>query len=149
MSSKARFLSSAAAISSTNGAMLSASLRTGTTMETAGAVALAKISLMICPTWRCDGRRASCQGELLWGDQLAGNPFEARKRGTGPWSNGYIGAKHEGESPRCIPIAYQQRTNHANDGSNHDIAGKMRPEHDAAHRDENGIGPQDETRAWP
>src|SRR4029453_13264901 len=149
MSSKARFFSSVAAISSTNGAMLSASLRTGTTMETAGAVALAKTSLMICPTWRCGGRGASCQGELLWGDQLPGNPFEARKRGPGPWSNGPIGAEHEGQPPRCIPIAHQQRTNHANDGSNHDIAGKMRREHDAAHRDENGISPQDKARAWP
>src|SRR2546427_802798 len=51
MISKLGPLPSAAAISSTSGAMLPASLRTGTTIETAGGAALARVSLMIYPTW--------------------------------------------------------------------------------------------------
>jgi hypothetical protein len=96
MSSKSTSLSSAAAISSTSGAMLSASLRTGTTMETAGAAALANVSLMICPARRRGGGLASCRARFLWGDKLPGNPFDARERRPGPWSNGAIRANHEG-----------------------------------------------------
>ena len=71
-------LPSAAAISATSGAILPASLRTGTTTETAGGAALAKVSLMIVA---CPPAVASADGaSFLWADKLPGNPFDPLQR---------------------------------------------------------------------
>src|SRR5262249_30573980 len=133
MISKLRSLPSAVAISSTSGAMLPASFRTGTTMERAGGAPLASVSLMICPTWPRHGRLASWNSaSFLWGDQRAGNPFDARERGTGHRPNSSIPVKHESKPARRIPIAYQQRADHADDSPHHDVARKVCREHDPA-----------------
>src|SRR5262249_37014577 len=130
MSSKLKPLPSAAAISSTNGATLPASFRTGTTMETAGGTPLAGVSLMICLTWPRHGRLASCNSaSFLWGDKLPGNPLDTCERGTGQWPNDYIRAKHESKPARRIPIAHQQRADGTDEGPDHDVAREVRREH--------------------
>src|SRR5215510_14878601 len=126
LTSKLGPLPSAAAISSTSGAMLPASLRTGATIETAGGAALASVSLMICATWPRHGRLASwLSASFLWGDKLPGNPFDACERGTGQWPNDSILAEHEGKPARRVPIAHQQRADRAGDGPHHDVARKV------------------------
>src|SRR5215831_13895846 len=150
MISKLRSLPSAVAISSTSGAMLPASLRTGTTMETAGGAPLAGVSFMVCPTWPRHGRPASWNSaSFLWGDKRPGNPFDARERGTGHRPNGSICVNNEGKSARRIPIAYQQHADHADDGPNHDVARKVRREHDPADADDDGIGPHERPHPRP
>src|SRR5215469_7720532 len=148
MSSKSTSLARAAAISSTSGAMLSASLRTGTTTETAGA-ALANVSLMICPARLRGGGLASCRERFLWGDKLPGNPFDARERRAGPWSNRALRADHASQPPRGIPIAHHQRAERAGDRTDHDVAREMRGEHHPAYGDEHGIGPHHRPRPRP
>src|SRR5262244_4119476 len=136
MISKLGPLASAAAISSTSGAMFPASFRTGTTMETAGGAPLASVSLMVCPTWPRHGRLASWNSaSFLWGDKLPGNPFDACERRTGQWPNDSILAEHEGKPARCVPIAHQQRADRAGDGPDHDVAREVRREHAPAPRD--------------
>src|SRR5437588_464423 len=149
MSSKSTSLARAAAISSTSGAMLSASLRTGTITETAGAAALTNVSPMICPARRRGGGLASCRERFLWGDKLPGNPFDARERRAGPWSNRAVRANHESQPPRGIPIAHHQRAERAGDRTDHDVAREMRGEHHPAYGDEHGIGPHHGPHPWP
>src|SRR5262249_27324027 len=129
MISKLGPLASAAAISSTSGAMLPASFRTGTPMEPAGEAPLASVSLMVCPTWPRHGRLASCNSaSFLWGDKRPGNPFDACERRTGQWPNDPIPLKHESKPARRIPIAHQQRAQGTGDGPADDLAGKGPPE---------------------
>src|SRR6266516_6613074 len=150
MISKLGPLPSAATISSTSGAMLPASLRTGTTIETAGGAALASVSLMICPTWPRHGRLASwLSASFLWGDKLPGNRFDACERRTGQWPNDSIYAEHEGEPARRVPIAHQQRADRTGDGPDHHVAREVRREHDPAHRDDDGIGPHERPHPRP
>src|SRR5262252_9783078 len=150
MISKLRSLPSTVAISSTSGAMLPASLRTGTTMETAGGAPLASVSLMVCPTWPRHGRLASCNSaSFLWGDKRPGNPFDARERGTGHRPNGSICSDNEGKPARRIPIAYQQHADHADDGPDHDVARKVCREHDPAEADDDRIGPHERSHPRP
>src|SRR2546427_1414114 len=150
MISKLRSLPSAVAISSTSGAMLPASLRTGTTMETAGVAPLAGVSLMVCPTWPRHGRLASWNSaSFLWGDKRPGNPFDARERGTGHRPNGSICADNEGKPARRIPIAYQQHADHADDGPDDDVARKVCREHDPADGDDDRIGPHERPHPRP
>src|SRR5260370_31979134 len=150
MISKLGSLPSAVAISSTSGAMLPASLRTGTTMETAGGAPLAGVSLMVCPTWPRHGRLASWNSaSFLWGDKRPGNPFDARERGTGHRPNGSICADNEGKPARRIPIAYQQHADHADDGPDHDVARKVCREHDPADGDDDRIGPHERPHPRP
>src|SRR5215813_6945921 len=150
MISKLGPLPSADAISSTNGAMLPASLRTGTTIETAGGAALASVSLMICLTWPRHGRLASCNSaSFLWGDKRPGNPFDACERRTGQWPNDPIPLKHESKPARRIPIAHQQRADRTDESPDHDVAREVCCEHDPAHRDNDGIGPHERPHPRP
>src|SRR5215813_15306566 len=57
---------------------------------------------------------------FLWGDKGPGNPFDACERRTGQWPNGPVPAEHEGKPARRVPIANQQRADHADDGSDYD-----------------------------
>src|SRR5215471_11319669 len=150
MSSKLGPLPSAAAISSTSGAMFPASFRTGTTMETAGGAPLASVSLMICPTWPRHGRLASRNSaSFLWGDKLPSNPFDACERRTGQWPDNSVLAKHKGEPARRIPIAHQQRADRTDESPDHDVAREVCCEHDPAHRDDDGIGPHERPHPRP
>src|SRR5262245_27157145 len=150
MISKLRSLPSAAAISSTSGAMFPASFRTGTTMETAGGAPLASVSLMVCPTWPRHGRLASWNSaSFLWGDKLPGNPFDACERGTGQWPNNSIPPEHEGKPARRIPIAHQQRADRADDGADQDVARKVCREHDPADGDDDRVGPHERPHPRP
>src|SRR6516162_5041658 len=150
MISKLRSLTSAVAISSTSGAMLPASFRTGTTMETACASPLASVSLIVCATWPRHRRLASWNSaSFLWGDKRPGNPFDARERGTGHRPNGSIGVNNEGKPARRIPVAYQQHADHADDGPDHDVARKVCRKHDPAHRDDDRIGPHERPHPRP
>src|ERR1044072_437309 len=132
MSSKSTSFPSAAAISSTSAVMLPASLRTGTTTETAGAAALANVSLMICPARRRGGGVASGRERFLWGDKLPGNPFDTRERGARPWANRAARVDNESQPPRGIPIAHHQRAERAGDRTGHDVAREVRREYHPA-----------------
>src|SRR4029450_3139825 len=135
MISKLGPLASAAAISSTSGAMLPASFRTGTTMETAGGTPLASVPLMISPTWPRHGRLASRNSaSFLWGDKLPGNPFDACERRTGQRPDNSVLAKHESKPARRIPIAHQQRADRTDESPDHDVAREGCREHDHARR---------------
>src|SRR5262249_41590489 len=150
MISKLGPLASAAAISSTSGAMLPASFRTGTTMETAGEAPLASVSLMICPTWPRHGRLASRNSaSFLWGDKLPSNPFDACERRTGQRPDNSVLAKHKSKPARRIPIAHQQRADRTDESSDHDVAREVRREHAPAHRDDDGIGPHERPHPRP
>src|SRR5712671_6393468 len=72
---------SAVVISVTSCAMLPASLRTGTTMETAGVRAWFMISGPLLPSQAAP--RVTNRASFLWGDEAAGNPLDACP--GGPW----------------------------------------------------------------
>src|SRR5258707_8340763 len=113
MISKVWPLPSAAAISSIRGAMLPASFRTGMTTETAGGAAVVGVSLMLCPRFWC-------------GDKLAGSPSDAPQRWARKRLNVAVGAVTEGKPARGVPVAHQQRPDHADHGAQDDVARKMR-----------------------
>src|SRR5262245_3356340 len=116
--------------------MLPVSFRTGMTMETAGGAAVVGVSLMLGP-------------RFWWGDQLAGDPSDARQGRTREWPDAAIGRGREGEPARREPVAHQQRADDADDAAEDDVAREVRREHDAAYRDHDRIGPQERPRARP
>src|SRR6266545_1127884 len=101
---------SAVAISSTSGAILPASFRTGTTTATAGGKS--RISFMICP---CGRGAAGVQDvrSFLWGGEPAGNPLDAPPGGAGQRPNRAIGCDREAEAARGEPIAHDERADRA------------------------------------
>src|SRR6516225_11851300 len=101
MTSKLACLSRLAAISATSGAMLPASLRTGTTTQTAGG-AIGGVSLI------SSVRGSVAAGRALWGDQLAGNPLEAIQRGPRHRANASILAASEDQAAARKPRPHQQ-----------------------------------------
>src|SRR5215471_16431322 len=102
MSSKLTLGSRRAAISLTSGAMLPASLRTGTTMETAGGGAPPlDVSLIFFPFG------VGPSGRALWGDQRSGNPLEPRKRRARQWVNAPILTEREDKAARGEPCPRQ------------------------------------------
>src|SRR5262245_2364239 len=129
-------LPSARAISSTSGAMLPASFRTGMTMETAGGAAMVDVSLMLGP-------------RFWWGDQLAADPFDARPGRPGERPDAAVGLDGESEPARREPVAHQQRADHTDNAAQNDVAREVRREHDAAQRDDDGVRPQERPRARP
>ena len=96
-------------------------------------------------------RLASGRGaSFLWGDQLPGNPFDAAPT-TGPATAARSPSAPITKASRARrePVAHQQRADHADDGAGDHVARKVRGEHDPAHRDEDGIGPQQRPRPRP
>src|SRR5712672_3043078 len=107
---------SAVAISVTSGAILPASLRTGTTMETAGVLAWFMVSGPPLPFSGCS--RHACRGSknrasFLWGDEAAGNPLDACP--GGPWQRMRDTLRVDDEAkvaPRK-PVTHDQRADAA------------------------------------
>ena len=145
MISKARLLPSASAISATSGVMLPASLRTGTTMETAGRASLSRFSLMTIATRSLGGMArasygaTSCRATLLM--RAKDGPGSARMPPSAP------------DTKPSRRAANQSRTSsapdEAEDGAGQHVAGMVRREHDPAHRDQHRVGPQQRAQPRP
>src|SRR5947209_8763660 len=116
MISYAQRPSSAPAISAISGATLSASLRTGTTMETATAVLSeeGKSALIVELGWsgldRAGTALPAFRGvRFLWGECAPGNPFETSRRGSGQRHNRAVVVDRKAEPARRKPVAHEHR----------------------------------------
>src|SRR5262249_33046447 len=139
---------SAAVISLTSGAMLPASLRTGTTMETAGVLAWFMISgplLASCSQSRTLQNRAS----FLWGDEAAGNPLDACPGGAWQWMRDTVRIDDETQVAACEPVAHDQRANDAHKSASDHIAQVVRIKRDPADRYDQRIDEHDRTQPRP
>src|SRR5436309_15653766 len=97
-------------ISATSGATFSASLRTGTTMETATAPLSEVVkSALIWLVWRGPepGISAAWRRPLLWGESAAGNPFEAPGRGANQGRDGAIAMDRKSEPAGRKPVPHE------------------------------------------
>src|SRR5262245_27836895 len=106
---------SAATISLMSGAILPASLRTGTTKETAGGAALAEVSFMCSTSLRPGQPEFSDGASFLWGEQLPGNSFDAPERRARQRPDPSIRGMDEGKTARREILAHQQRAEGADD----------------------------------
>ena len=105
-----------AAISAISGATLSASLRTGTTMETATAsVSEGGKSALVWLVWEDPepGYRAAWRRPLLWGGSAPGNPFEAPGRGPDKGHNAAVALDRKAEPAGRKPVAHEHRADDA------------------------------------
>src|SRR5271155_3094243 len=131
----------ARAISPTRAATLPASLRTGTTTEIRGATPdCGGLALVIDPSGLDPAR-------VLWGDQRPGNPFDPVGRRTREHVHRAVHTHDEAQATAREPIAHPQRTERTDRGSRNHVARIMRDYHDPAQGDEEGVAPQERTRA--
>src|SRR4051812_36418053 len=109
-------------ISAISGATLSASLRTGTTMETAtGVLSEEGKSRLIVFSWMKEHQgwnKAGTGGRgflptlgrpLLWGGSAPGNPFEPSGRGSRQRHNGAVAVDRKSEPSGREPVAHEHR----------------------------------------
>src|SRR4051794_28595888 len=144
--------SSAAAISAISGTTLSASLRTGTTMETATAAwsekdksgLLAWVS-MVAGTVRPGGRGV----RFLWGETAAGNPFEASRGGAGQRHNGAVPVDRKAQPAGGEPVTHHHRADDADERAGNDVAGMMGQQHQTGRRDHQRVDDHRDARARP
>src|SRR6185369_7583789 len=140
-------------ISAINGATLSASLRTGTTMETAtaslseeskiGARVLGRFCWVNFLGWICPKPEPVLSGcwrrPLLWGGSAPGNPFEASGRGSNKGHNGAVVADRKPEPAGRKPIAHEHRTDDPDQRTGHHVTGVVGYQHQTGRRDDEGI----------
>src|SRR5262245_37592820 len=165
ITSKVQWPASGAAISSARGPTLAASLRTGTTTDTAGAsVALSrKLASLILPSVQTYGghrtatrynmveRRMVVAASrwfsagpcrfLLTGD-ATGNLFDALQRRPRQPQDVPVRPQRKGQAPGCEPAAHQQRAASARDRAGNHVAWVVRGDDDAGERNDAGIDPQ-------
>src|SRR5882672_4860271 len=140
---------SAVVISVTRGAMLPASLRTGTTMETAGVLAWFMVSGLLLSSQATPITRVTNRASFLWGDEAAGNPLDACP--GGPWQGMRDTLRVDDEAkvaPRK-PVTHDQCADAAHKGAGDDIAQVVGIEHDPADRNDHGIDEHERTPPRP
>src|SRR5690349_12724502 len=98
--------------------MLSASLRTGTTMETEGWDVDKGGSWL---EWGAPGTAAPDRQPLLWGGCPAGNPFEAPRDRSRKRHDGAVGTDGKREPARREPVAHRHGAHHAQQGAGGDV----------------------------
>src|SRR5438445_10007884 len=129
-------------ISATSGATFSASLRTGTTMETATAPLSEVVkSALIWLVWKGPepGISTAWRRPLLWGESAAGNPFEASGRGPYKGHNGAVALDRKPEPAGRKPVTHEHRADDADHRAGHNVARVMGQEHQTGRRDDQGI----------
>src|SRR4030081_1296368 len=144
--------SSALAISAINGATLSASLRTGTTMETATAAwsEQGKSALLAWVSIVAGTVRAGGHGDrFLWGESAPGNPFEASGRGSGQRHNGTVLMDRKAEPAGGKPVAHDHRADDADERAGDDVAGMMGQQHQARRRNHKRVNGHRDPSARP
>src|SRR5690349_9129518 len=113
---------SAVVISVTNGAMLPASLRTGTTMETAGVLAWSMVSGPLLPSQVAPVTRVTNRASFLWGDEVAGNPLDACPRGPRQSVRDAMSVDNEAQVAPCKPVVDDQRADATHKGAGNHVA---------------------------
>src|SRR5215813_15017789 len=145
-------------ISVTSGAILPASLRTGTTMETAGVLAWFMVSGPLLPSQAAPvtharngtlARRGTNRASFLWGDEAAGNPLDACP--GGPWQGlrDTVSIDDEAKAAPCKPVAHEQRAHAADKGAGDHVAQVMRIKHDPADCNDQCIDEHDRSQPRP
>src|SRR5215468_6256334 len=148
MTSYAQRPSSAPAISAINGAILSCSLRTGTTMETATVAVSGEGKSTLWVGWTAGNRGGPARG-LLWTLRAPGNPFEALQGGAGQRHNAAVALDGKAEAARREPVAHDHSANHADQGARHHVAWVMRQQHQPRCADDEPVDEHDEPRLRP
>src|SRR5439155_4996891 len=136
----------------TSGATFSASLRTGTTMETATAPLSEVVnSALIWLVWKGPepGISAAWRRPLLWGESAAGNPFEARGRGPYKGHNGAVALDRKSEPPGRKPVTHEHRADHADQCSGNHVTWMVGQQHQARSCDDDGINGHRHPRPGP
>src|SRR6185437_16083066 len=134
--------SSAAAISAISGAIFSASLRTGTTMDTAtpagsgeGKSALVVWGGLRTGLWPAfPGRHHG--DRFLWGESAPGNPFGGPRL---PWRDGTALTDDESQTAGREPVPDQHRTGQSDHRTSNHIARMMGQKHQPAGGDQQRI----------
>src|SRR5258705_9394789 len=142
MTSETQRPSSAQMISATSGATLSASLRTGTTMETATALLSEVVkSALIWLVWKGPepGISAAWRRPLLWGESAAGNPFEAPGRGPYKGHNAAVALDRKSQSAGRKPVSHEHRADDPNQRAGNHVARMVGDQHQTRRRNDDGI----------
>src|SRR5882672_1963675 len=129
-------------ISATSGATFSASLRTGTTMETATAPLSEVVkSALIWLVWQGPepGISAAWRRPLLWGESAAGNPFEAPGRGPYKGHNGAVALDRKPEPAGRKPVTHEHRADDADQCPGNHVTRMVGDQHQTGCRNDNGI----------
>src|SRR3954447_7604001 len=121
--------------------MFSASLRTGTTMETANAawseegksalsvgLGLERLAWTLKPEPVPSG---ASRRPLLWGERASGNPFEPSGRGSNQCHNGAVLVDRKPEPAGRKPVAHEHRADGSDQRARDHVAGMMGQQHQA------------------
>src|SRR5258705_7860663 len=129
-------------ISATSGATLSASLRTGTTMETATALLSEVVkSALIWLVWKGPepGISAAWRRPLLWGESAAGNPLEAPGRGPYKGHNGAVALDRKPEPAGRKPVTHEHRADDADQCPGNHVTRMVGDQHQTGRRNDDGV----------
>src|SRR6266568_5951226 len=138
---------SAVVISVTSGAMLPASLRTGTTMETAGVLAWFMVSGLLLPSQAAP--RVTNRASFLWGHEAAGNPLDACPGGPRQSVRDTMSVDDEAQVAPCKPVAHDQRADAAHKGARDHVAQVVGVKYDPADRNDQRIDEHDRAQPRP
>src|ERR1700692_2372981 len=76
---------------------------------------------------------------FLWGERLAGNPFEMAERGSGKRHNYATATNGKPQTARGKPVSHEHHTDHPDQRARDHVAGMMGQQHEAAGGNQDGI----------
>src|SRR5579871_5775775 len=130
-----------------SGAILPASFRTGTTIETAGRSPACEGSLMCGPV--PENSPPAAEGWVLLGRDLPRNPDQPPPRRSRQGHHFAVAPDRKPERARRKPVAHQERADNASNCPGDHVAWMMRQDDDPARRDGECIDEHHTARSRP